>query len=192
MALLSLTAGLAAGLAHLLTLLATLTPLPLPHGIELGETLALAIHCAGAVTLLHRAALAVGIALIHLTLAGTIDCHRATWTGASGTAEAAAGTHPRVVRVKDYIDGARRQGRAFSYDIVAQFVHLTFVLISFTLALDWSEKVSEVLVLVAHIPALIGEFLIGEVDAGKFFLKFFGVKFPSCLDRRGREDHRVG
>lgn len=71
-------------------------------------------------------------------------------------------------------------------------MHLTLVLIRFTLALDRSEKVSEVLVLVAHIPALVGEFLIGKIDAGKLFLKFFGVKFPSCLDRRGREDHRVG
>tara|TARA_B110000483_G_scaffold79217_1_gene98619 strand:+ start:737 stop:970 length:234 start_codon:yes stop_codon:yes gene_type:complete len=72
---LALTVGLAAGLAHLLPGLTALTTLP--HGIELGETLALAIHCTGAVTLLHRAALTVGIALVHLTLAGTIDSHGA-------------------------------------------------------------------------------------------------------------------
>lgn len=67
LALLTLTAGLA---AHLLTLLATLTALAtLAHRVELSQSLALSVHRAGAVTLLHVASLAIETALIHLTLA---------------------------------------------------------------------------------------------------------------------------
>lgn len=71
-------------------------------------------------------------------------------------------------------------------------MHLTLVLIRFAFAFDRAEKVSEVLVLVAHIPTFIGEFLIRKIDARKLLLKLLCIQFPCRFDCRGREDHRVG
>ena len=178
--LLSLTTGLIAHLTHLLAALA----LSLAHGIELSESLAGTIHVACAIALIIGAALAVGITFI-----GTVDDHAA---GAIAVATGTAGSHTGVVGIKYHVDFAGAEGRALGDDIVAQLMHLAFVLIGFAFVFDRPKKVSEVFVLVAHIPTFVGEFLIGEINAGKFFFKLFGVEFPGGFDCGGGKYHRVG
>lgn len=183
LALLSLAAGLRTLLAHLLSALAL--TLPLAHGVELGESLAGAVHRAGAVTLVVGAALAVGVAFV-----GTVDDHAAG--AAVAVATGSTGPHPGIVGIEHHVHFTGAEGRAFGYDVVAQLVHLAFVLVGFAFRFDRTKKVGKILVLVAHIPALVGELLIGEVDAGKLLLKLFGIEFPSGFNSRSGKYHRVG
>jgi hypothetical protein len=181
--LLSLASGLVALLSHLLAALAL--SLTLAHGVELGESLAGTIHVAGAVALIVGATLAVRITLI-----GTVDDHAA---GAVAVAPGSTGnSHTGIVGIEDHIDFAGAEGRAFGYDIIAQLVHLAFVLVGFPLAFDRAKKVGQVFVPIPHIPSFVGELLIGEIDAGKLFFELFGVEFPSGLNGRSGKYHCVG
>lgn len=183
LALLALASGLVAHLTHLLAALAL--SLTLAHGIELGESLAGAIHVAGPVTLVAGATLAVRVTLI-----GAVDDHAA---GASvAVASGSTGAHARVVGIEYHVHFAGAEGRAFGYDIVAQLVHLTFVLVGFPLVFDGTKKVGQVFVPVTHIPAFVGELLIREIDPRKFLFKLFGVEFPSGLNGGSGKYHRVG
>lgn len=179
--LLSLASGLVALLAHLLAALAL--SLALAHGIELGESLAGSIH--GAVALIVGSTLAVRVTLI-----GAVDDHAAGATVAVSTGT--TGAHAGIVGIEDHVDFAGAEGRAFGYDIITQLVHLSFVLVGFSLVFDRAKKVGQVFVPITHIPAFVGELLIGEIDAGKLFFKLFGVEFPCGFNRRGGKYHRVG
>ena len=130
--------------------------------------------------------------MIHFTLAvtGTVDHH----AGAAHAAHAAGttGSVTRIVGIINHIHRARTQIRFFGDDVVADFMHLAFELPGPTFLFHRPKKVSEVLVLVAHIPTLVGEFLIREIDPGKLFFEFLGVEFPCGFDGRSGEDHGVG
>jgi len=183
-----LAPGLLAGLAHLLTLLS------LAHSVELSQRGPLAVGVAliaGALALIHLTVgtLAIGSTLFGHALTRTVDDHH----GATGTGTTAATrSHARVKRVIDHVDGARPQRGAFGDDVVAHLMHCLFVGAGIGRRFDRPEKVGEVFVLVTHIPALVGQLLIREIDPGKFLLKLFGVQLPSRLDGRGGKDHRVG
>lgn len=186
---LALPAGLLA-LSHRLALL-PLT-LALTHRIQLRESLALAVHLALTLTLalLHLAtcSLAVGTVLLGHAVAGTVDHHyRPAGAVATGTTR----SHAWVVGIVNHIHGARSEGGTFGDHIIAHFVHLLLVRTGVGFGFDGTKKVGQIFVLVAHIPALVGQFLVGEIDAGKLLLKFLGVQFPSRLDGGGGEHHGV-
>ena len=159
--------------------------LALAHGVELSESLAGTVHGAGAVALIVRATLAVRVSFI-----GAIDDHAGA--AVAITAGSPGGAHAWIVGIEHHIDFAGSECRAFGYDVVAQLMHLTLVLVGLAFGFDRAKKVGQVLVLIAHIPTLVGEFLVGEIDAGEFLLKFFGVELPGSFNGGGGKDHRIG
>ncbi len=176
--------------AHLLSRLAR----SLSHGIQLGEGRTLAEWIplvARALTLIHFAAgaLALGATLLRLALAGAVDHHH----GAAGTVAARPPrAHARIVGIVDHINGAGAEGGAFGHHVVAHLVHLDLVLAGIRRVNNRAKKVSQVFMAIAHIPTLVGELLIGEINPGKLLFKLLGVEFPGGLDGGGGKDDRVG
>jgi hypothetical protein len=97
-----------------------------------------------------------------------------------------------VVGVVNDINDTRAERRTFQHEIIAQFVHAPLVLIDENLFLHGTKKVGEILMLIAHIPAFVGEALASVVDTGKFLFEFFRIEFPGRLDGGSREDDGVG
>lgn len=191
LSLLALATGLRAHLAALLPLLTltthllTLASLALAHGIELGEggTLAVGITLiAHALSLIHFAALALAVhaAFRGHAFAGAIDDHDGS-TGAVATGTT-AGSHAGIVRVVNYINRAGAEGGRLGHYVVAHLVHLHLVLARVDLVFDRTEEVGQILMLVAHVVTLIGQFLIGEIDPGKLLLEFLGIQLPGRLN----------
>ena len=191
LALLALATGLRAHLAALLPLLAltthllTLASLALTHGIELGEggTLAVGITLiAHALSLIHFAALALAVhaAFRGHAFAGAIDDHDGSTSAvATGTT---AGAHAGIVGVVNYINRAGGQSGRLGHHVVAHLVHLHLVLARVDLVFDRTEEVGQILMLVAHVVTLIGQFLIGEIYPGKLLLEFLGIQLPGRLN----------
>lgn len=71
-------------------------------------------------------------------------------------------------------------------------MHAALELVDIDFFFNGAEEVGEILVLVAHIPALVGEALVGIIDPGKFLLKLFGIQLPCGLDRGGGKNDGVG
>lgn len=202
LALLALAAGLRAHLPHLLALLSLaahplslLPALALTHGVELGELRALAVGVALVVhplSFIHLAALAlaIGTAFGGHALAGTVHDHDRS----AGTVAAGSATRPqaRIKGVVNHIHRARAERGGFGHHVVAHLVHLDLVLAGVGLVINGAEKIGQILVLVADVEPLVGEFLVGEIDAGKLLFELLGIQFPGGLDGGGGEDHRVG
>jgi hypothetical protein len=87
---------------------------------------------------------------------------------------------------------AAAEARAIADRGIADRLHVPLVPARFFAIGQGSEKIREILVPVAHIPAFIARPESAHVDAGILLPKIVGRQIPQIFDRRDRKNHRHG